>query len=330
MRLTEPATLAKRIGQFEETVEIGSPPVSILVLPRGGRVLGVDLGRGNLLWVNPHINDVLRKGEWNTGGVRTWVSPERAFFYDNPKKFQGWRCPPGIDPAKYRVVLKKTHAVELESAISAKDMISGKTLRGKIRKRMELRSVRQEEHSLTAQLLIRDILTVRNFKSPFALWALAQVAPGDDGRGTVVVPVIKSSKPVHYFNPIPGSHLRLFKDHVEFMIDGKKELKLGIRPEDLPKPREPRLEYRYRKDGRNVLITMSSRTGAARQDECVDPAKANPNGPKAVIQSCNSELESSGLCFGELEIQGARARVRPDGTAQAEQEIRIDFLMSTG
>ena len=160
--------------------------------------------------------------------------------------------------------------------------------------------------------------------------ALAQVAPGDDVRGVFVVPVIKGSKPIHYFNPIPSSHFKLFNDHVEFVIDGKKELKLGIRPEDLPQPRQPRLEYRYRKDGRNVVIAMSSRTGAARQDECVDPSKSNPSGPKAVIQSYNSELELTGLCFGELEIQGARARVQPDGTALAEQEIRIDFLMLTG
>jgi phosphoenolpyruvate synthase/pyruvate phosphate dikinase len=272
----------------------------------------------------------LRKGEWNTGGVRTWVAPERAFFYDNPEKFQGWRCPQGIDPANYMVVSMKTHAVELESIISARDMISGKTLRGKIRKRIELGQVKREDRSLTVQLLIRDALTVRNFKSPFALWVLAQIAPGDDGRGKVVVPVIENSKPIHYFNPIPSSHLRYSKDHVEFVIDGKKELKLGIRPEDLLLRQEPRLEYRYRKNGKNVFITVSSRTGAARQDECVDPAKSEPNGPKAVIQLYNSEVESSGLCFGELEIQGARARLRPDGTALAEQEVRIDFLLSTG
>nr|MDO8100415.1 hypothetical protein [Candidatus Njordarchaeota archaeon] len=328
--MTELEALAKQIGQFEETITIRFPPISVLVLPRWGRVLGVDLGNGNLLWVNPDINDVLRRGDWNTGGIRTWVSPERAFFYDNPKEFQGWRCPSGIDPAKYKIVSTNDTKIQLEGRISAKDMISGETLNGEIARKVELKRVNRKVRSLSATITIRDALTVHKFRSPFALWTLVQVAPGDDGKGVVTVPVIENSKPIHYFNPIPSSHLRLLKDHAEFIIDGKKELKLGIRPEDLPNPKEARLEYRFMKLGKDVLIAMSSRTGATRQTGCVDPAKSDPDGPKAVIQSYNSEVESSGLQFGELEIQGARAKMRTDGTAMTEQETRIDFLLRTG
>jgi len=327
--LTELAALAKLIGQFEEIVEIGSPPVSVLVLPRGGRVLGVDLGSGNLLWVNPDINDILRKGEWNTGGVRTWVSPERAFFYDNPQKFQDWRCPAGIDPAKYRVVSGNPTKIQLKGTISAKDMISGETLNGEITKKVELKEVSRNRRSSSATITIHDVLNARNFRPPFALWTLVQVAPGDDGKGVVSIPVIEDSEPIHYFDPIPSSHLRLLKNHVEFIVDGKKELKLGIPPEDLPNPRKALVSYRFRKNGMNVLITVSSQTGAIRQAECVDPAKSNPNGLRAVIQSYNSNLESSGLCFGELEIQGARAKIRSNGRIVAEEQISIDFSVRT-
>jgi hypothetical protein len=321
--------LARRIGQFEETVELVSTSVSVLVLPRGARVLGVDLGCGNLLWVNPRVTDILRMGEWNIGGIRTWVSPERAFFYDNPQMFEGWRCPSGIDPDKYRVVSKRVNEMQFRGTISAKDMISGETLNGEITKKVELKEVSQNRRSLSATITIHDVLTARNFTSPFALWTLVQVAPGDDGKGVVAIPVIQNSKPIHYFSPIPNSHLQLFKDHVELIIDGRKELKLGIRPEDLPNPREALLSYRFRKNGVSVLITVSSQTGPIQQDECVDPARSDPNGPRAAIQSYNSNTESSGLCFGELEIQGARAKMRSKGRIVAEERIIIDFAVRT-
>jgi hypothetical protein len=327
--LTELADLAKRIERFEKTVELASPPVSVLVLPRGARVLGVDLGCGNLLWVNPQVTDILRKGGWNIGGIRTWISPERAFFYDDPQTFKGWRCPSGIDPAKFRIVSRNASKIQLQSTISAKEMISGETLNGEIIKKVELKEVNRKEKSLSATIMIHDTLTVRDFASPLALWILLQVPPGDDGRGAVTIPVIQNSKPIHYFDRIPSSHLRVFKDHVEFIIDGKKELKLGIRPEDLPNPKKASLSYRLRRVGVDALITMSSQTGANRQDECVDLARSDPNGSKAVVQTYNSDLKSSGLSFGELEIQGPKAKIRSDGRIVAEEEIIIDFKVRT-
>jgi hypothetical protein len=277
--------------------------------------------------VNPNIRDLLKRGEWNTGGIRTWVSPERAFFYDDPEKFQGWRCPPGIDPAEYRVTSRENRAVELESTIYAKDIISGETLNGKITKRFELVEARQDAETVLARIRIHDILVVQDFKSPFALWTLIQIHPGDDGKGTLIVPVIKHAQPVHYFDPIPSSYLRVLEDQVEFTIDGQKELKLGIRPEDLPNPQEARMEYHFKKNGKNALISVFSPTGAHNQSECVDPSKSNPSGMRAVIQSYNSDLKSSGLQFGELEIQGARAKMRQDGGFVANEEIMIDFMM---
>jgi hypothetical protein len=120
----------------------------------------------------------------------------------------------------------------------------------------------------------------------------------------------------------------MLNDRIEFIIDGLKELKLGIRPEDLPNPKEARLQYSFKKGGKQALISMSSRTGAHTQDECVDPAKSNPTGPRAVIQSYNSELTSSGLRFGELEIQGAHAKTSLTGTHDTQEVIMIDFLQT--
>ncbi|MEM2134740.1 MAG: DUF6786 family protein [Candidatus Jordarchaeaceae archaeon] len=327
--MDEPTIITKQIGKNVEIISIHSPPASLHILPRGGRILGVDLGIGNLLWTNPKIIEVLKRGEWNTGGIRTWISPEQAFFYHEPQKFGGWRCPPGIDPANYRVVSKGKRAVELESTISAKDMISKETLNGKIRKRFELVEAHQEEGAISARIRILDFLTVEDYHRLFALWTLIQVPTGDEGGGKLIVPVVKGARPIHYFGPIPGSYLKVFENHVEFTIDGQRELKLGIRPEDLPNPQEVRMEYRFKKNGKNVLISVFSLTGAKSQDECVDPPKSNPHGMRAVIQSYNSDSKSSGLKFGELEIQGAKAKKRPDGRLETSEDITINFTVET-
>jgi hypothetical protein len=325
--LSELEELASRIEGQEHTLKLHSGPASILILPRGGRVIGVDLGNGNLLWVNPRIEDVILNNEWNTGGIRTWVSPERAFFYDDPEKFEGWRCPQGIDPAKYKVAKKEKKAVELRSTISAEDMISKQTLDGYINKRIEVEQAERDKHAVHARLRIYDLLKVERFKSPFALWCLVQVPPGESGEGTLTVPIVRNAQPIHYFTPIPSSYLQILNDRLEFTIDGQRELKLGIRPEDLPNPMEVQLQYSFKKRGNQVLVSMSSRTGAKNQTECIDPAKSSPNGPRAVIQSYNSELTSSGLRFGELEIQGVRAKTDSNGTYVAKEETSIDFIL---
>ncbi len=151
------------------------------------------------------------------------------------------------------MVSKGRRAVEL-SVISAKDMVSAETLNGKIGKRFELVEVHQGGGAVSARIRILGFLTAKGYHNPFALWTLIQVPTGDEGKGKLIVPVVKGAQPVHYFDPIPGSYLRVFENHVEFTIDGQRELKLGIRPDDLPNPQEARMEYRFMKNGKNVLI----------------------------------------------------------------------------
>jgi hypothetical protein len=325
--LDEIQELVSRIEGFERTIELNINSASVLIMPRGGRILGVDIGNGNLLWVNPRIEDTLLNKEWNTGGIRTWLSPERAFFFDDPEKFEGWRCPPGIDPARYQVTEKQKLSVELKSAISAQDNAAKQTLSGHLTKRIEVQWAELSKDSAHLRLAIHDVLRVGGFKPPFALWCLAQVDPGETGEGYVTVPVMKYAKPIHYFSRIPSSYLQILEDRVKFIIDGCRELKLGISPEDLPTPSRTSLRYNFRKKGDSVTISMSSRTAAKSQNECVDPPRSDPNGPKGVIQLYNSELTLSGMRYGELEIQGAQARTLANDSREAEEELVIDFQM---
>jgi hypothetical protein len=322
--LRELEELASRIEPYEHVIEMNVKSASFLVMPRGARILGVDLGNGNLLWVNPRIEAVLLNKEWNTGGIRTWVSPERNFFYDDPEKFDGWRCPRGMDPGKYEVAKKEKSALELKGTISAQDMVSKQTLLGYMSKRIEIQEVHKNEKATQVRLTIHDVLKVQRFESPFALWCLVQVDPGESGEGIVTVPVVRNAKLINYFDPIPSNYLQVLEDRVEFALDGNRELKLGIRPEDLQDPRVAELRYSFVKAGSGVSISLSSRTAAKSQSECPDPARSNPTGTRGVIQLYNSELTSSGMRYGELEIQGALAKTSTD-LRVAELEVGIDF-----
>ena len=86
---------------------------SLLVLPYGGRILGLYAtdDSDNYLWTNPDLEtattarDLLHSSEWvNLGGDRTWVGPEvDSFIGDLSDAWGTYRVPPGIDPGRYKV-----------------------------------------------------------------------------------------------------------------------------------------------------------------------------------------------------------------------------------
>ena len=72
-------------------IELAAQDGSLLILPHGARVLGLFNSSGdNFFWVNPTLTNVSRanafvsSASWkNSGGDRTWVSPEADFFIKN-------------------------------------------------------------------------------------------------------------------------------------------------------------------------------------------------------------------------------------------------------
>ncbi|MEW6753833.1 MAG: hypothetical protein AB1505_23060 [Candidatus Latescibacterota bacterium] len=101
--------------------QTGNPPVvlslpdgtRLLVLPRGGRLLGLfpPGSEANFLWTNPALASpsqaaaYLRTAAWpNPGGDRTWVAPELGLFVSDPvRPFDTYRVPPALDPGAWQV-----------------------------------------------------------------------------------------------------------------------------------------------------------------------------------------------------------------------------------
>lgn len=74
-----------------------------LVVPElGGRILAVEADGQDFLWFNPDLLETPLPRNWNAGGQRTWIAPERGgadLYFEK----DGWHCPPEMDPGHFRV-----------------------------------------------------------------------------------------------------------------------------------------------------------------------------------------------------------------------------------
>ncbi len=299
--MQELENLVENLSKYSRTVILEKNNSKVLVLEKGARVLGISLsGSTNLLWVNPRIEEVLRAGDWNVGGLRLWISPERNFFYQTPERFEDWFCPRELDPGDYRIVEANSERVLLEGEISAADNLMGVKLRGFVRR--EIRLLEAEARWL--RLRLREGL-VGEYPSRINPWALAQVPVGYGGSGTVLIPVRRGAEPIHYFREIPKNRLKVLADHIAFKIDGNFVAKLGVKPEDLKEPGLGSIAYVSRIGRRlwSALVLRTSNIPLA-QEDCLDVPKRDPNLPRAAIQSYNSGPEAfKDIKFGEIELQ---------------------------
>ena len=293
-------SLREILDRYSRTAVLESDEFKVLVLERGARVLGIFTDAANLLWVNPNPVEVLEKDDWNIGGLRTWISPERNFFYKNPEEFSEWFCPKGIDPGDYRIIDVDDGKVSIMGEISAHDYFIDTDLKGFVMK--EIRVAESGKDWL--RLRIRDTMEIE-YPSRVNPWILAQVPISYKGAGTVLVPVRKNAEPIHYFAEIPRGRITTRPDHIAFKIDGEMSLKLGVKPEDLRHPGIAEVSYLYRvKRGVWGAVMLRSSNSPLSQADCLDTPKLNPNLPRAAIQSYNSGPDTfPGVKFGEIELQ---------------------------
>uniref|UniRef100_A0A7J3MWK2 Uncharacterized protein n=1 Tax=Ignisphaera aggregans TaxID=334771 RepID=A0A7J3MWK2_9CREN len=288
------------LNKFTRSVIIKKNDARVIIGERGGRIIWISIGEdSNLLWTHPRIEKVFEANEWNQGGLRTWISPERNFFYRDPENFRGWFCPHTIDPASYRIVKSGNSRVVLEGEISAQDKLHNVDLRGYIRKEIELLEV----YRGIVRLRVREGLLV-DYPLRVNLWILAQVPITEAGVGTVLIPVKPMAQPIHYFVEIPPNRLTVKTDHVAFKIDGCFTSKIGVKPEDLRELGRAEISYVAKfNSGDWYMLMLSTKDAPIGQEDCLDVPKLNPEGLRGAVQSYNSGPEAfSDIRFGEIEL----------------------------
>ncbi|MEM3712160.1 MAG: DUF6786 family protein [Thermoproteota archaeon] len=313
--------LIDALKDVSRIVDLKNDTGSVIISEYGARILGVFMGKlQNPFWIANNPREVIVNKDWKIGGNRLWISPERNFFYETPENFGGWFCPVQLDPGDWKIIHSDAKSVTLEEDVELEDFKNKIKIGFSLSRRISLQETSGKGLSCI-RLRVRDALIARNeVKEGVNLWSITQVRPGK--AGTVIVPVRPKAKPVHYFGAIPKNRLRVSRDHVSFKIDGMAVYKLGVMPEDMPNPGCSSIMY-YAEYGKNEAFLISMRTIMApeSQEECLDVAKADPQGPKGCVQSYNSGPD---LCFGEMELHFKPAvKVRNNWISYADYDIEV-------
>lgn len=305
--------------RLTQTLEaIGKSPVtlkapngsSILVLPHGGRIIGLFATdpETNFLWHNPALNDektakaFYQSAEWhNSGGERTWLSPEiDLFFPDYPDTRRYWQ-PRELDPGDYRV---DSQAGEIKLSSFArlflpriKEQVAvhiSKVIRptaNPIRHETGLFQTMQQTEYAGYSLQTELNLIGGETYPRLALWNLLQLSHG----GLLLAPTYGRAKPRVFFGNVPPGDLAVKSGLIRYRMRASGAQKLSIKAFSTT----GRLGYVYR-------TRNSSETVLIVRNFCVSPAGDyhdahwdNPEDTGYAAQACciSNELGQ----FSELE-----------------------------
>ncbi len=302
-------TLISTIGDYTTLIELGSGEGSVIISEFGGRPLGIFPKNScyNLLWVNPNIKEIIESRNWQIGGDRYWISPERDFFYKNPETWEEWFCPKGLDPANYEILATSNSSCTVSSNIFVLNQKTKQGYQGEITRQFKLI---KEPYSTGVSSCGIEILDDCVFYRPNLKingWNLTQIISGGvENPGTVVIPTKINPKPLSYFTPIPNDRLKVMDNYVAFKLDVDNIYKLAIRPEDIDFDRTAKIGYVLRIpdfEEYGFIVKLSNDIPRS-QNECFDVSRDHPDSEIGVIQSYNSESpEKPLLNFGEIELQ---------------------------
>lgn len=242
--LTHLIDVFNRVGKPTELYE--SPDGSnVLVLPYGGRVLGLfaPYSEDNFLWTHPALASVesarafYESEAWhNSGGDRTWLSPEADLFFPNfPDLTKYWQ-PRELDPGNYEVVhasgkfvlVNRLKVLLSRSKLTAELEISksvGPAL-NPLRHETSLKDMPEVEY---AGYTLHTSLQFRGGEnkdsSLVGLWNLLQMPHG----GELLVPTYSRTQPKILMGRADPEDLIAGEHLVRYRMRASGEHKIGIR-----------------------------------------------------------------------------------------------------
>ncbi len=293
------------VGKPTETWE--SPDgTRVLVLPHGGRVLGMFAPNDdeNFFWTHPALNEIdsarsfYEGGQWhNSGGERTWLAPEVDFFFpDFPVLDRYWQQRE-LDPGNYQASRKNgllswnTHAsLKLSRSKQIVDLEITKILSP------ALNPLRYEQRDEWAGLkfagyTLRTSLQLESAAPPpsIGLWQLIQMPHGGD----MLVPTLFKSQPKIYMGTIGPEDLIVDEHLIRYKMRAPGEHKLGIRAVAIT----GRAGYIYRHAGEASLLVRNFNVNPS--GEYVDVPLLEQDNFGFAYQACN--VNSNLGAFSELE-----------------------------
>jgi hypothetical protein len=321
------ANILKRVGQPAK-VAAYSDGTRLLVLPYGGRVLGLYTAKSelNFYWTSPALATMENSRKFfaadgwpNSGGDRTWLGPEVDFFLPDFPKTDCYVQQRALDPGHYQVVETggglqlvnrlTVHASRFKADLNLRITKSFAPAPNPLRheRGLDLRGVAYAGYTqfTSLELLGRSRAT----PARVGLWNLVQMPHG----GEMAIPTYWRAEPFLVFGTIPSADLIVQERAVRYRMRQAGAQKISLRAVAMC----GRVGYTCRTDGQWSLIVRNFRVNPSGQ--YVDVPWTDPDRLGFAVQACNVNNELG--AFSELEyhipaIGHGTGRTRCDDAAQ--------------
>ncbi len=301
---------------LDTLAEVGKPAVTwkspdgsnILVLPYGGRILGLFAPNSeqNFLWTHTALNSVdtarafYDSTDWhNSGGDRTWLAPEVDFFlpeYPNLSVYMQQRT---LDPGRYEL-LNSDGTIELKNHLVAHLSRSKAAIELEITKRVapaqnplaatnsrHFKDLEYAGYALHTRLKIKGPDPAAG---PVGLWSLLQLPHG----GELLIPTTSQSTVQTCFGDISQSDVVVKENLVRYKMHSVGEQKVAITASAVGN----RMGYIYFSEG-DVAALVVREFSIDPRGEYIDVLWSKPNSPGTAVQACN--VNSNLGAFSEME-----------------------------
>ena len=217
----------------------------LLLLPYGARILGLYApgSQRNFLWTNPDLKDagtakaLFESDGWrNTGGDRTWLTPELDIFFPNyPNTDTHW-APRQLDADDYEV-LKTVNGIGMSKRMTIDLARPKQSIELQLTKFVspapnplrherdagQLMAIPYAGYTLKTSIELQDLRALE--LGQVGIWNLLQMPHGGD----ILVPTYAKTNPTVLFGNIPAEDL-IAKDHLlTFRIRAAGEHKIAVR-----------------------------------------------------------------------------------------------------
>ncbi len=297
--------LCEKIGNKTKVIAKSTSCGTAVFSEAGARLIGLfpSTESANTLWVAENIDSRISSGDWQTGGERLWIAPQRDFFFTNPQKFEGFHVSSDLDPGSY----SQKDDLTFENIFTLRNHHKKVTYSECIARR-KFAMINDDPYQSGLDYVgvqIDDYLSISSSEINMCAWSITMVATcGPEKPGTVLLPMANLNAVVNYFDPIPYNRFSTGIGFSRFLIDSKKALKLAIRPEGVVWDNPAKIMYISPFSGTDKWFCLIKRTEdlPKNQENCVDPTVYNPHGPKGAIQAYNHGYDSE-MLYGEIELQ---------------------------
>jgi hypothetical protein len=282
-----PNSLIEKLSSqnYSPLVLSSSTGATLVLLPFGGRIIGAfpPNSSENALWVNEALFDrkkFLENPKWkNSGGDRTWLSPERELFIADLTRppEETYAVPEAFDPGNYQILAQSSKKIVLAVEANVLSHLTKEQAKVRITKEIE---ILEDPNSLLTETK----------KLCLGLWSLAQLA----APGKILIGTKHRASFTTYFGEDKSNRVEVKDRCVSFGVTAREAHKIGVKADCLT----GKIDY-VRELNSDLCLLYSKTIAIDPAGPYVDTPWLDPADTGYVVQCYNDDGTYGN--FGELE-----------------------------